>query len=133
MTVSSQIIEVLDAICQKFGIVIDWSADTIIPYVTELVQKIAKFSIGKNIFYISINVFLIILGIWLIRKAIVDSNKLGYEIEGFMYCSGAICIIVALIWGSVSVVALIKAITLPELVAFEYVKDLWKSGVFKFS
>lgn len=49
MTVSSQIIEVFNEICNKFGIVIDWSADNILPYLTELVNRIAAFEYIKNI------------------------------------------------------------------------------------
>ena len=32
MKVSNQIIEVLEYLCQKFGIVIDWTSESILPY-----------------------------------------------------------------------------------------------------
>ena len=31
MTVSEQIIQVIDALCEKFGIAIDWTTQNIIP------------------------------------------------------------------------------------------------------
>lgn len=33
MEVSKQIIEVLDNLCEKFGVVIDWNAKNVLPYV----------------------------------------------------------------------------------------------------
>lgn len=34
MTVSDQIINVLDALCEKFGLVIDWTSENVVPYLT---------------------------------------------------------------------------------------------------
>ena len=39
MQVSDQIIQVLDALCEKFGIVINWSGENVIPYLQELIKK----------------------------------------------------------------------------------------------
>ena len=35
---SEQIIEVLNALCEKFGIAIDWTAENVMPYLTDLAE-----------------------------------------------------------------------------------------------
>lgn len=39
MTVSEQIISVLDALCEKFGIAINWTEENVIPYVEILCKN----------------------------------------------------------------------------------------------
>ena len=48
MTVSNQIIAVLDAICEKFGIVIDWTASNIMPYLQDLCKRIVTYEIATS-------------------------------------------------------------------------------------
>ena len=52
VTFSSQFIEIFDHLCQKFGIVIDWTAQNVIPYITALCGRIANYLIFKNIILI---------------------------------------------------------------------------------
>lgn len=52
ITFSSQFIEIFDHLCQKFGVVIDWSAQNVIPYITALCGRIANYLIFKNIILI---------------------------------------------------------------------------------
>lgn len=49
MTVSNQIIAVLDAICEKFGIVIDWTASNIMPYLQDLCKRIVTYEIATSV------------------------------------------------------------------------------------
>lgn len=39
MSMSEQVISVIDVICDKFGIAIDWTSENILPYIQELFQK----------------------------------------------------------------------------------------------
>lgn len=39
MQVSNQIIEVLDYLCSKIGITIDWTESNVLPYVQTLLEK----------------------------------------------------------------------------------------------
>ena len=62
MTVSAQIIEVLDALCAKMGIVIDWTSENVIPYVTELAGKYITFEIATSIAWLVISIVCIVAG-----------------------------------------------------------------------
>ena len=52
MTASNQIIAVLDAICEKFGIVIDWTASNIMPYLQDLCKRIVSYKIATSVTYV---------------------------------------------------------------------------------
>ena len=49
ITFSSQFIEIFDHLCQKFGVVIDWSAQNVIPYITALCGRMTSYIIFKNV------------------------------------------------------------------------------------
>ena len=48
MTVSDQIIAVLDSLCVKFGIVIDWTQENVLPYVMEIAKKFITYEIATS-------------------------------------------------------------------------------------
>lgn len=45
MAVSQQVIEVLDYLGEKLGIVIDWGTENVLPYVQELIRRIVTYKI----------------------------------------------------------------------------------------
>ena len=45
MTFSEQFRDVLNALCEKVGIVIDWTQENIIPYLTDLLERYVKYNI----------------------------------------------------------------------------------------
>lgn len=49
VTFSSQFIEIFDHLCQKFGVVIDWNTQNVIPYITALCGRMTKYLIFKNV------------------------------------------------------------------------------------
>lgn len=132
MTVSSQIIEVFNEICNKFGIVIDWSADNILPYLTELVNRIALFVIGKETVSVVICCIMIAIATIIIRYII--KNNQNMDLGEFSFCIFFVIVLyfIGFFWGYNAVVKIIQAKTLPELVAFEYIKNIWNSGLLKF-
>lgn len=46
---SEEVIKVLDELAKKFGIAIDWTSENVLPYVTDLCDRIVKYSIATNI------------------------------------------------------------------------------------
>ena len=49
MTVSEQVIQVIDVLCARFGIVVDWTNENAIPYLTTLCGKLVSYEIGTSI------------------------------------------------------------------------------------
>lgn len=49
---SNEIIKVLDAICDKFGLAIDWTSQNVMPYVEQLCEHIVQYELSSSILYI---------------------------------------------------------------------------------
>ena len=50
---SDEIIKILDALCEKFGMAIDWTTENITPYLENLAGRIISFEISTSIFCFS--------------------------------------------------------------------------------
>src|SRR5574344_1909309 len=96
MTVSNQIIAVLDAICEKFGIVIDWTASNIMPYLQDLCKRIVTYEIATSVAWIVLQVVILLLAFYIRNKKI----KPLAEADDDDYCiviATTICIVIAII------------------------------------
>lgn len=124
MTVSAQIIEVLDTLCAKMGIVIDWTAENVIPYVMELAGKYITFEIAASIAWMVIGIIFLVggwkLALWAHR------NADDIELSIFVFC--VTCVVSAVIIGIIGcqIFDIIKCATIPELVLFEKVQALMR-------
>lgn len=52
MKLSEEIIAVLDNVCAKFGVAIDWTSENVVPYLTELAGKCVKYELVTSIMWI---------------------------------------------------------------------------------
>ena len=117
MQVSDQIIEVLDYICKKLGLTIDWTSENVLPYVQTLCNKYINWEIASSIIWIVIGVVCIILSVILIRKINDDDLLL------FLFAS----LVAGVIIIGVQAFDIVKCIYFPELQLFEYVQTLLNS------
>ena len=131
MTVSEQIISVLNALCEKFGVAIDWTAANVLPYVKDLSGRIITYSIAKNIAMI---VFLIIPSAILsftFKYFITKYLKSEYcDGDGWLIASifngiilGALCITCCVVIPELTM-EIIQAFTIPELTIIQMVESL---------
>lgn len=67
MTFSEQFITIMDAVCDKFGIVIDWTAQNVVPYMTELGGRVVKYEIATSIIWLVVGCFMLI-GLYALYK-----------------------------------------------------------------
>lgn len=49
--ISDEIIKVLDALCDKFGIAVDWSSQNILPYIETLMDKCVTYEVSTSLFW----------------------------------------------------------------------------------
>ena len=63
MTMSSQIIEVLNNLCLRFGLAIDWTQDNIFPYLEELAAKYIAWECATSWMWIGIGAILVVVGL----------------------------------------------------------------------
>lgn len=135
MTVSEQIIQVLDNLCEKMGIVVDWTSENVIPYVTMLCEKLVTYEIATSLVRIGFRL-LFIIGCIILVKKLRPIYKTNLEKEKETYdCSWATITFVsvlllifffATVTGTIGreIMDVVKCITFPEMYVFEYVSAL---------
>ena len=125
MTFSEQTIKILDYICEKFGIAIDWTSETIWPTIQTLATKYIRWEIASSILWIIIWSITMIICFVLIKKInrCVKNNDgcwydgtvigIGLSYAGVVAFGTAICS---------QVFDIVKCIVFPELKLFEFLQ-----------
>lgn len=68
--ISNQVIQVLDNLCEKFGIVIDWTSENVMPYLMELFSRYRLYLILTTGFEILCPFVMAIVGIIFMRETV---------------------------------------------------------------
>lgn len=68
MTFSNEIITVLEYLCTKLGVTIDWTAENVAPYLQDLCTKIVNYEFWTSVAWIVILIIPIILTLILFIK-----------------------------------------------------------------
>lgn len=136
MTVSEQIIQVLNALCEKFGVAIDWTSEHIIPHITTLCGKLVAYEIGTSIAWI-VSMAMLSIGSILATKKLYPTFKKGVEANKKSYADcgwevGSVFAIIALVVLNltsvivigVQIMDIVKCAIFPELYVFEYIQGL---------
>ena len=138
MTVSDQIIQVLDALCEKFGMAIDWTGENVLPYVELLCTKLVTWKIWTSVASIVLAVALSIASVIATKKLYPIfkrkiENQRSWE-DGWTV--GAVVSIIGLVVLNSTVVIgvgcqimnIIKCVTFPEMFIFEYIQGVINGG-----
>ena len=122
MSFSSQFIEVLDALCEKFGIAIDWTSQNVVPYLTDLAARIIIYEISTSAVWIVIAAILFLIA-WKMTKNLCKADVFDYEwISGWIIriIIGIICFVVI----GFEVFDIIEAVALPEKTLYVFITGL---------
>ncbi len=119
MTISSQIIEVLNDLCMKFGMAIDWSQENVMPYLQELASKYISWEVATSWAWIIFCAILILIGIVIC----VIEYKTDFSC-GIMYVISVITIVVVIGCLMSEIFDIMACKYFPEKAIFEYVKQL---------
>lgn len=123
MTISTQIITVLDDLCRRFGLAIDWSQENIMPYLQELAGKYINWEIATSKIWLVIAGVIIFIGVTMFACTVWLCWD---EILGFLGCSIA-C--VGLIVVVIQVYDIQTCIHFPEKQLVEYILGLMRRGI----
>lgn len=127
---SEEIITVLDELGKRFGIVIDWSNQNIIPYLQELVSRFICYRNITACVWIIISMAMTISGVVMFKflnkwEKSKDFNSdcdeclaaIGDVFSVFMIALG-----IGLIIGNM--LGIIKNVCMPEMVVYEYITNI---------
>ena len=122
MSFSSQFIEVLDALCDKIGIAIDWTSQNVVPYATDLAARIVTYEILTSAAWIVIAAIVFLIA-WKMTKNLckVDAFDDGWFLGwGIRIVAGILC------FGEIGfeVFDIIEAVALPEKTLYDFVMGL---------
>ena len=113
--VSSQIIDVINELCSKFGIAIDWSQENVQPYLESLVVKAVNYELYTSIMWIVIVAILIGIGLFYLSKANKCKRKDPYRRLAWFL------LIIAIIFIIYNVTDVIECVTFPDKVVFDMI------------
>lgn len=121
MSFSSQFIEVLDALCDKIGIAIDWTSQNVVPYVTDLATRIITYEISTSVAWMVIAVIVFLI-IWKMTK-----NMCKEDFDDGWFLGWVIRIVVGIFcFGEIGfeVFDIIEAVALPEKTLYDFIMGL---------
>lgn len=127
MNVSEQIITVLDDLCRRFGIVIDWTSQNIAPYLTELAEKFIAFEVKTSWFWIIAALSVAAL-FWIMSLVCLLIH--GFDSEGSI-CLGVVAIVftvIAIFVSGSQIYDIITCETFPEKILPREIKELLQSA-----
>lgn len=125
MSFSSELIKILDDLGRRFGIVIDWSSENIIPYLQELVGRFIKWEITTSSIWIVFAIAVIVSSCILLKKSINIIKKDDFCSDGWVYAffMSIGFLSIGIIVFFVQSFDIAKAIFLPELTIYEYIQS----------
>lgn len=130
MNVSDQIIRVLDDLCRRFGIVIDWTSQNVFPYLEDLYTRLIAFEIQTSLFYIILAWAICALS-WLITWPLsYKSSKLDWDGSYSTTCVAIVMLVVstvvalaAVIVTGVQIFDIIEAKNIPEKTVIDFISN----------
>ena len=120
MTVSSEIIEVLDYLGEKFGIAIDWTSNNVLPYLQTLADKFIKWEISTSILWIAIAIFIIAMTIVLMN--LKGFREINEETYGMLWVPIIVLIIVSFIVICIQIFDIVECSVFPEKALYDFIK-----------
>ena len=143
---SNQVIEILNEICNKLGIAVDWTSENILPQVKIVCEKLVKYFIVQRSIMCSFGFLftcvVVAYGIFLLKQFLQcrTTKKDNFLCEYYKYSGSTglqsytwIINVIAIVIGltgsilfGIGLSGLIKWLTVPEIAIIEYLTDMIK-------
>lgn len=117
MQISEEIIEVLEYLCEKLGVTIDWTSQNVLPYLEQLCNKFIAWEISTSFAWIAIMGFITIAT--LVAAIIIHKTCDMQGVEWVIF--GGVCIISISVIGC-QIFDIIECNTFPEKTIYDYIK-----------
>ena len=118
MTFSKQFIEIMDALAEKVGIIIDWTSKNIVPYMENLVERFIKYETYTSLIWLILGA--IILAICII--ALIAAFKDDIDTGGIASLILFIPILVGIAMVVNQTIDIVEGNTIPEKTIMEFIK-----------
>ena len=118
--------EMLKKLAEKFGLMLDWSNSTAIPYLQQLAERVVKFEVGQSIFWLIIGIICIIVGIGLFVFIYKKDTAEEYFDEDILIFLGIVAVVFLATGIGIAgcqVYDLVTCYYLPEKILFRYLSQ----------
>lgn len=124
MELSKEVINILEYLCDKFGIAVDWTDANVMPYLQELCTHYIQWEISTSIMWIVLGV-LIVIGA--IVCGIVAKKTDDEDFATLMIVSLFFLLFIAIAMFCVQTCDILKCRYFPELQVMEYLQRLMRN------
>ena len=123
MSISEQTSQLIDVLFAKFGIVIDWTNESVMPYLATLFNKLVTYEIWTSVAWIVLTIVPFIVCLVLVKKYWKDGNgDVEFEFAlGFPTVFTGAAFVLAVF---VQTMDIVKCVTFPEMFVLEYIQEL---------
>lgn len=131
--VSNQIIEILNEICNKFGLAIDWTSKNVQPYLQELIAKCVAYKFATSIMWLIFGILACTIGGVLAKMTVGNWKK--YKEEGSLSAcdigaiqciASGIILTVGIVMVVCNITTMIACKTFPEKVVLDMITQYMK-------
>ena len=126
MQLGDEIIKVLEYLCEKIGVTIDWTSNNVMSFLEQICEKYIKWEISTSIVWLVIYSMCLIVGSCFIKSAINEWRKYrtgeqGYhEVISIIYwCLVAIILSIAVPRFFMEVFDIIECMAFPEKTIYD--------------
>lgn len=119
---SSEVITILDELCARFGIAIDWTSENVIPQLEIIADKLVRYECATSIMLLVFGAILIAVGVALV----IADIKLYWD--GFGVFLGIVIIVGGAIISINQIIDIIACNTFPEKILIDYLTVYLKGG-----
>ena len=133
---SEEIIKVLDALAEKFGLAVDWTSANVIPYLEQLCDKYVNYEIATSVVWIMLGLLFFIVGI-ICYKIVYKHKDWGvtyyktmsddYFGRGLIYFGVISIFVVASLMVITQIFDIVTCFTFPEKIIIEELKSIYTS------
>lgn len=133
---SEQIISVLDAICEKLGVAIDWTQENILPYAQTLCEKYIRYEIVTSIvwclLFLTLTIISLIAAKGFHKQAMAlscpyDEDYCISWVAWTAWSLTGIFAIITIIVTCVQVFDIVTCVTFPEKILIEFASSIMKN------
>ena len=117
MTFSEQFIQIMDAIANKLGVVIDWTSKNVIPYMENLLERFIKYETYTSIVWLVLGAIILLLCIIALIAAFKEDVEIG-EVASLIL---SIPILVGIAMVINQTMDIIEVNTIPEKTIIEFI------------
>lgn len=122
---SDEIIKVLDALADKFGIAVDWTSSNILPYLQQLCTKYARYEIATSIIWLIVGIVCFIFA----KKCFIKGKEIDVDIDNtqnLFYIICAVLVVIGAIISMTQIFDIVTCITFPEKLIIDGLQDIYK-------